>query len=508
MTRYIVAAALLLATLLGVSLWARSMLSGERVRQAVERQLSASIGQPVAVTRVSVGIWPRATMRLEGVRIGEPARITMERLDLATGLRALLSRRIEHATATLVDARVELPLPSFAFEQGSNAAAGSDGPAVTIGSIDAIALRGLTVVSAGREWHGDLDLAPHDGGLELRHAALTTQGTDISVSGDFTTLAGPTGSLKVVAGNVDMIGVMALVSDVVQGVTLRSTPAGTAPAPASPMHLTVTIEAAHAAFGTLMLDTVRGRAVVTPGDVTFDPMRFGLFGGRYDGAVGLTLGAAPAFHLRASIADVDLGALTRFAGAADAITGRLAATMDVTGRGTTAADVIASVAGQARIDATNGTVRNLGLLRTVVVATSMRQDARTNLGTANAQEPYSTLGATFRLSGGSAATDDLRFESPDLTLTAHGTLRLDGRDVDLGGDAQLSDALSKQAGRDLVRYTQENGRVTVPVTVTGRAGDLHVGVDLADAATRAIKNRLRESAIDAIRRGLDQLRSN
>jgi hypothetical protein len=69
----------------------------------------------------------------------------------------------------------------------------------------------------------------------------------------------------------------------------------------------------------------------------------------------------------------------------------------------------------------------------------------------------------------------------------------------------LSEELSKQAGRDLARYTQQEGRVTLPVTITGSAESPQVRVDVASAAKRAITNRATEEVEGAIKRGLGGL---
>ena len=79
---------------------------------------------------------------------------------------------------------------------------------------------------------------------------------------------------------------------------------------------------------------------------------------------------------------------------------------------------------------------------------------------ASRDEPFSRLAATLSIAGGSATTQDLRFESKDLTLTAGGALKLDGSAVSLQGQLQLSEALSKQAAAAVVRVTGQSGRVT------------------------------------------------
>jgi hypothetical protein len=84
-------------------------------------------------------------------------------------------------------------------------------------------------------------------------------------------------------------------------------------------------------------------------------------------------------------------------------------------------------------------------------------------------------------------------------------MALDGSAVDLDGQVQLSEALTQQAGRDLVRYTRENGRVTLPVAISGSVAELTVGIDLVDLTRRAIINRATEEAEEAIKEGLEGL---
>jgi hypothetical protein len=56
-----------------------------------------------------------------------------------------------------------------------------------------------------------------------------------------------------------------------------------------------------------------------------------------------------------------------------------------------------------------------------------------------------------------------------------------------------------------VRYTQEGGRVTVPVSISGSAGALSVRLETADVLKRAITNKAVEEAGDALRRGIGGL---
>jgi uncharacterized protein involved in outer membrane biogenesis len=269
------------------------------------------------------------------------------------------------------------------------------------------------------------------------------------------------------------------------------------------MNLALSLDATRATIGSLTLDHLTGKARVTNDALTLEPVGFGVLGGHYDGSLTFTLAAVPEFRLRATLAGVDVAAATAFAGSPGAMTGRLSGRIDLAGRGLDQASVARAAHGTMRVDVVNGTVRNLGLIRTIVVATSGRSDATTS--GASRDEPFTKLGATLAIANGSAGTQDLRFESKDLLLAAAGTMRLDGSAINLPGEVQLSDELSKQAGRDLVRYTQDQGRVTLPATITGTIAAPQVRIDVASMAKRAVTNRARDEAQKALKKGLGSL---
>jgi uncharacterized protein involved in outer membrane biogenesis len=503
----------------GLLLWVRAVFTQDTVRTSIAAQLSRSIGQRVTIGSIGAGIYPRITVNLGDVSIGRPARIQVGTLHVGTDFRALLSRRIEHASMQLAGARIELPLPDFAILSSPPASASGDGQrssAVEIVSIDEIVLNKLEIRSGGRTLRGDVEVVPQGKGVTLRKATIGADNTTISITGRITDLSGPLGELTVKARGLNLDQLMAFVTDFAGGAgALAAQAAGRAPpgqaartdasgaAPA--MNLAVSLEADRATIGGLTLEKLAGRARVRPEGVMLEPIAFGLFGGRYEGRLALSLGATPDFHLKAVLTGIDMAAATRFAGSPDTITGRLSGQIDLTGRGTSAAAVMKTARGRGRVDITDGIIRNLGLVQTVVLATSMRPDAVDQTAGRSRDERFSRLGATLTVAGGSASTQDLRLESKDLLLAAAGAVRLDGSAVNLLGRVQLSEALSQRAGRDLLRYTQEQGRVTLPATITGPAENLQVRIDVADMAKRAITNRAAEEVQKALKNGLGGL---
>jgi len=219
-----------------------------------------------------------------------------------------------------------------------------------------------------------------------------------------------------------------------------------------------------------------------------------VFGGGYIGSLKLTLGNSPSYSLNAALKNVDVAKAMAFAGRPDTITGRLNGSVVVSGRGVAADAVVRSAHGTSRLDVTDGTLAGLDLVRAIVIATSGRSDSPglKSLGDRSGSEPFSSLGGSFTIADNVARTSDLRLESKDVVLAGAGDIHLLETAVALKGMVQLSPELSKQAGPDLVRYASQDGQVTLPVTVTGRAGQFTVTPDITEAARRAISKELSE----------------
>jgi uncharacterized protein involved in outer membrane biogenesis len=495
---------LVLVAAAGLFLWARAALTGEGVRTALASQLSQALGQPVSIGDLGVDFFPGIGVQLEGVTIGAPPRIEVQDLSVTTGLWGLISRRIEHATVGLNGARIELPLPAFAFgaaDPGATAAAAAAAP-LEIASVDRIRLRDVEILSGGRTVRGDVDASLRGRALTLDAVSLAADGTTVEASGEITDLSGPVGELQLQAEMLRLDDLMAFGADFSKGL---GEDGSATEGRESGMDLRVSLEAERASFGELTLEDVSGRARLTDDGMRVEPVAFGVFGGRYDGTLALQNGDVPTFGWKALLTGVDVAEAMRFAADDDLVTGRLSGQIDLTGRGTEPEAAVESAQGTARVEIVDGVVRNLGLVRTIVVATSGRADAPPAEVPESRDEAFSRLSATLAIASGVARTSDLQFESDDLSLTAAGEIRLDGSAIALDGRVQLSEELSKQAGRDLVRYTQEEGRVTLPVKVRGTLEAPSVQIDVADLTRRAIQNRATEEAKELLKRGLGGL---
>ena len=224
---------------LGLFVWARSVFTGDTVRVAVAGQLGKALGQPVAIGSLGVTIWPRVTMTLHDVTIGEPARITAKELFVGTEFRALLSRRIEHAVLRMTGARIVLPLPALGGADASGPGRGSapGKPPVDLVSVDAISVTDVEIVSGRRTLHGDVDLRPHGSSVEIRRAAFGADATTLTLTGEISNLDGPVGDLALNATGLNFDELLKFVTDFAAsaGIGGGRTPAsGGTPAPRAP----------------------------------------------------------------------------------------------------------------------------------------------------------------------------------------------------------------------------------------------------------------------------------
>lgn len=503
----------------GAFFWARSIFETDVVRQALAAQLSKALGQPVTVGGAKATIYPRVTISLRDVTVGGQREITMQSLDVGTALGALFSRRIEHATLHVANAHLTLPLPDLHLASASSSESADSSSPVTLVSIDEVQLTGIDIVSHGRTLHGDVELVPHGTtGVTIKKVALTADAAAINAVGEITSLAGPVGTLTVTAGNLDLDQLIVFASDFAAGSSASPATAGAEAAPASgsatptpgstttsTADVTVTLTADRASMSGVTLSTLTGTAKLQGNRLTIEPMSFGLFDGTYTGTLAAVLGSIPTFTWKAALKNVDMNAVTTFAGSPGTITGRLSGQVNVEGSGLDAAAAMKTARGTGAVTIVNGTVKNLALVRAAVAATSLDPQAVIAASQTSHDEPFSELGTSISMAGGTASTPDLHFVSPDIRLEAGGALRLDGSAVNLIGTVELSEALTKQANATFVRVAAQNGKINLPITIRGNAGKYALEIDTATVAKRAATNELKTRTDQAVKSGLGRL---
>jgi uncharacterized protein involved in outer membrane biogenesis len=458
--------------------------SGDGLRRAIEQQATAWLGQPVTVGRASAAIFPRTAIRLGDIRVGAPVRLTLADVDVSTDFRELISRRIQDATITLSNSRIELPLPFVVPSGGASEPAPSGtatGSAVQIVSIRSIALDDIVLVSRGKDVRVSADAAFAGDRLTLRSFSARSGATTLDAEGEVALTPSIDAQLKVKANKLDVDELLALADAFTP--PQRSPSRSSAP-PALPK-ISARVSAESATAGGVEITQFATDLEVNGDRVTLSPLTFQLFGGRYQGAVNAQLGQNLTLTIKSRLQDLDVAQLAAFGGSPDTISGTLTGAGTFSGSGADVAAVLRSARGTGTATIADGSIRRLNLVRTVVLFFG-----RPAPDTAEATDRFERIDANFSLANEVFRADALSLRSRDADLVGSGTLNTNSQALDGTLDLSLSEELSKQAGTDLARFTREGNRIILPARIGGTIAVPRITIDSAAAAKRGLKNEV------------------
>lgn len=471
----------------GFAYW---MLAGDGVRLALEQQASGWLGHPVRIAAARPRLFPRPGLHLERVEVGDPVRLTLGTVDVSADGRALLSRRIERASIQIANSQIAMPLP-FSLPTASPAQETPANPAIRLVSIESIALRDIVVTSRGHALTVSADSSLAGSRLVLRAFSVRTGpaaptppggegGTALDAEGEVDLAPRIDARLKVKANRLDLDELLALA-------------AAFAPAPdpavrtatAEPARIAARVSAETASAGGVTVRQFATDLEVVGTRVSLSPLTFQLFGGRYQGSLAASLRDTMTATLRSRVMDLDVAQLAEFGGSPGSITGRLTGAGTFTGSGRDFAGVLNSARGEGSASIADGSINHLNLVRTVILFFG-----RPAPNGGESSDRFTRLDATFALANRVISAPALSLQSPDADMAGSGTLNLDSKALAGRVDISLSEALSAQAGRDLVRYTREGNRVVLPASIGGTLDRPRIAIDAAAAVKRGLRNEV------------------
>jgi uncharacterized protein involved in outer membrane biogenesis len=493
MLKRLLIALAILVVLAGVLYFAAArILASDLVRSTLQQQLANSLGQPVSIGTASAAIYPRVAVDLHSVAIGDPVSVNLARIRVVTGLRPLLSRRVEDAEVILSDGELRLPLAFDLVPAGSAEPAPGHTPALTIVSIRVIELRRVALVAGDQRWVSDADCRVEGDRLDIMKVSAQSAVTRFQGSGALTSIARNEGELTIAANPLDLDELMAFGSALSRPVAKRS-PGATAPAATPvPMHLTVKLTAPSGQLAAQPFRDLATTATITTGAFSFSPLTIAAFGGRFDGRLDAdTRKSVPLLRLNGRIDGLDVVEAMKVAGSqGGGITGRLGGSVSLSAAGTDSATLLRSARGSMAAAITDGTMPGLDLVRPIILAFGKPSGAPPE----GSGSSFSRVGGTFALASGVVSSKNITMASRDFDVTGQGSVELASGALSARGDVVLTPELSAQAGVDLRRYAQEDGRVVIPATIGGSLQQPSVALDVAAATRRALQNELERRA--------------
>jgi uncharacterized protein involved in outer membrane biogenesis len=479
--KLLVALAILIGVaILGLALFARGVIGGDAVRRTLEAQLSTRLGEPVAIARLGASFFPRVTLDLHDVSIGQPARATVAELAVATGLRGLFSRRVEDAEIILSNSRLPadmiLGLASAAAQGGPSAQAND----FTIASIRTLVLRNVELVVGTRALKVDLQASITGDRLDVTRLVAQSSGTELDAHGVLTSIAAHKGQFTASAGRLNLDELLAVASGLSSPAAART---------ASPVDVSIDLTAPAGALGGFRFEKLASTVRVAPGRLRVNPLRFGMFAGAYDGQLEVSLArSTPDIAVSGRVQGMDVSTMLQEATGSSSMSGRLGGTFSLTTRGTSEHEMLAAARGAGNATIADGEIPRLAMVRSIVLAFGR---PAADVPATDRGSRFTRIDSTFTIADQTMRSQNITFASPDFDMTGGGSVRLPSGAVDMAGNVVLSRELTAQAGVDLRRYAQENGRIVVPATITGTLSDPSVRISVAAAAGRALENEVK-----------------
>ena len=471
----------------GAYLFVRATLASDLVRSTLEQQLGARLGQPVQIRSAGASLFPRITLDLADVSIGTPAAIHLGTVRIVVGLRGLFSRTITDAEVIVTGGRMTMPLPfPLVRASGSPTQAPAAGSTLTVASVRLIALRDFVVTGGNQTLRVDLESSLDGDRLDVRQLIARAERTEVRAEGSVSSLANLEANFEAAADPLDLDEVIAIASALTT--TSASPHSGDARVP---VHISVKLTARAGRFESLDLLDLSSTIDIRPARLALAPLAVRAFDGNFKGRLAVdSRGRTPQLRLGGQIERLDVAELLKASGSPGGLTGRLGGTVSLNGEGSDTQALRRTSRGTITAAITDGSIPHLDMVRTIVLAFGKPSGAPP----AGSGSAFSRLGGTFALAGGTLTSNDMTMTSRDFDMAGNGSLRIETGAVDARSLVVLSEELTAQAGTDLRRYAQQDGRVTVPVTVGGTLEQPVVSVDIAAAAQRAIGNELKRRA--------------
>jgi uncharacterized protein involved in outer membrane biogenesis len=499
--KLIIAAVVFLLVLgIGAALALRALLDPQMLAHTIASQATLWLERPVHIGAARAHVFPTPRITLTTVGVDGPQALTADEVIVGAGLRALFQRRVEDAVVRVRNGKITLnpaaPTSQSIVPRDAGAstpvpaapAPGSSGGGFTIASVGEIRFENVTVTGGGRTLRVDFEGALNGDALDVPSLSASSGQTSIEGKGTVTSLQRLDGTFDFTSRLLDVDDVLALLTALVpqaSSSTHPSRPSGDAKGFGFG-HIVAKAKVEKARALGYQIDDLTTSIDLQGATLTANPLRFELYGGRYDSTLVLDLSAdRTVLDHKATLKGANVATLAQLLGHPGAATGSLNLTMRVRGAGQDLGAAARTVHGAADVNVLNGTLQGLDVVRQTFVV----------LGTAappNAGKRFDSLTAKLTLAGGAMTADDVVMHAPDFDLRGHARVAPNNA---LGGQAQvtLSDALSKQAqGRNKdLKLMFEDGRIALPVALSGTLLQPSVTPDMGTLLARAAQNKMK-----------------
>ena len=231
-------------------------------------------------------------------------------------------------------------------------------------------------------------------------------------------------------------------------------------------------------------------------NVLLQKLSFQLFDGQVVAEGRVTSGSeTPPFSAKATIQGIQLApALNAIARVPLSISGMAGANLDVQGRGFSMPDLTKSLAGTGHVAVKDGTIEGVNLLEE---ALSLLKVVGISLDNAKATV-FSTIETDLAIQEGIIQVQRLMMDSHDFQATGGGTIGFD-QTLNLTMHLKLSQDLSQKIANasPLAKLAMENGRVSLPLMITGTTQTPSYGLEMK-GLTGTVQKQVQKKVEEAV----------
>jgi AsmA protein len=231
-------------------------------------------------------------------------------------------------------------------------------------------------------------------------------------------------------------------------------------------------------------------------EATLNSLSFQLFDGQVKGQGKLVAGSdAPPFSGGVAVIGVQLGpALSAVADTPISVSGTAGADLSLQGRGFSMSDLTKALQGTGHMAVKDGKIQGVNILQEVVSALKV---AGISIDDPNATV-FSTIETDLAIKQGVINVKNLLMDSHDFRATGGGTIGFD-QQLNLIVNLNLSQEVSqKLAGASpVVKIALKDGRLSLPLAITGTAQAPTYGVDLK-GLTGKMQEQVKKKVEDAV----------
>ncbi|MBS0379680.1 MAG: AsmA family protein [Proteobacteria bacterium] len=232
------------------------------------------------------------------------------------------------------------------------------------------------------------------------------------------------------------------------------------------------------------------------------PLRAQIYGGSYSGEVTLdSRGAVPVLKLDQTLTNVDVAPLLRDLANSSRLSGRGNVSTNVSARGLTADEILASLNGHAAADLANGAIEGMDLWFEINRATTVIQKQSLPTGASSGRTKFDELKMSADITNGVASSKDLSIASQNFRVGGAGTVNLASEAVDY----RLNATVLRQPAPGPV--TAANTLVSIPVQVSGTLASPKVRPDLEGLARARVQQELDKHKGELQQKVQDQLKN-